>query len=307
MVSEGLRKPLALCIALHALAFSSQAQELEPRRWSHLPTGTHVAGAGYAYTSGDIVFNPVLRIEDAEADLHTFAAKYIQTFELLGKSVRFDLTQSYHSGRWEGLLDGVPASTERNGLSDTVVRFSVPLVGAPLLRGKDFAAYRAARQSETIVGMGLAVQLPTGLYYSDKLINLGSNRYTFRPQLGVVHNRGKWSTELTGAIWLFTDNDDFFDGNRLENDPLYTIQGHVVYTSRPGLWLAGGAGYGYGAESTLNGVQKGDRRESLVLGGSLGYPLTRRLGAKVGYLCSRTQTSLGADTDTVVGAMSFLW
>ena len=254
-----------------------------------------------------MVFNPVLLIQDAEVDLHTVAFKYIQTFELFGKSARIDLAQAYQSGRWDGLLDGVPASTERSGLSDTIVRFSAPLLGAPPLRGKDFAAYRAARQQETIVGMGLSVQLPTGQYYSGKLINLGSNRTTFRPQLGAVHNRGKWSTELTGAAWVFTDNHDFFNGKRLENDPLYTIQGHVVYTVRRGLWLAGGAGYGYGAESTLDGVRKGDGKESVVFGGSVGCPLARRLAAKVGYLGSRTQTSLGADTDTVVGALSFLW
>ena len=90
----------------------------------------------------------------------------------------------------------------------------------------------------------------------DKLINLGTNRYTFRPQLGVVHNRGKWSMELTGAVYIYTDNNDFFNGNRLEQDPYYTIQTHLVYTFFPGLWTAAGAGYGYGGKSTISGEKK---------------------------------------------------
>ena len=66
---------------------------------------------------------------------------------------------------------------------------------------------------ETIFGTALVIKLPTGDYMDDKLINLGTNRFTFRPQLGVVHNRGKWSMELTGAVYLYTSNDDFFNGN----------------------------------------------------------------------------------------------
>jgi hypothetical protein len=81
----------------------------------------------------------------------------------------------------------------------------------------------------------LVVQLPTGDYMDEKLINLGTNRFTFRPQLGVVHNRGKWSMELTGAVYLYTDNDDFFNGNKLEQDPYYTIQTHLIYAFRPGV------------------------------------------------------------------------
>ena len=65
------------------------------------------------------------------------------------------------------------------------------LYGAPPLKGKEFAAYRAKVDVETIVGTALVVHLPTGDYMDDKLINLGSNRFTFWPQFGVVHNRGK--------------------------------------------------------------------------------------------------------------------
>lgn len=298
---------LFLFTALSLLAQSNQAQELEPRRWSHLPVGTRLAGVGYAYTQADIFFDPVLKLEDVEMDLHTVAAKFMQTFEAFGKSARIDLVQGYQDGMWEGLLDGEEASTTRSGWSDSVIRLSLNLMGAPPLQGKEFAAYRAATPRETIVGAGLAVHLPTGRYYDDKLINLGSNRIIMRPQLGVVHQRGKWSAEVTGAVWFFTDNDDFFNGKKLENDPLYTLQGHLSYTFRPGWWLAGGAAFGYGAESTVDGEGKDDRKENLVWGISFGYPISRQLGVKVGYLGARTQTNVGADSDTLVGALAYLW
>ena len=100
----------------------------------------------------------------------------------------------------------------------------------------------------------------------------------------------------------------FFNGNRLEQDSLYTSQIHLVYTFRPGLWAAASAGYGYGGESTVNGVEKNDRRENLAWAISFGYPITRQLGVKVVYLASRTKESVGQDTDSIgVGFAIFWW
>jgi len=298
----------SLCVFLIlGLPFLCFAQELEPRRWSHLPTGKNFAGGGYAYTEANILFDPVLRIEDVDMELHTWAVKYIRTFELFQKSARVDFAQGYQEGRWTGLVDGVPSSIKRSGLSDSLLRFAINLYGAPPLEGKEFAAYRAKVDVETIVGTALVVQLPTGDYMDDKLINLGTNRFTFRPQLGVVHNWGKWSMELTGAVWLYTDNNDFFNGNRLEQDPLYTIQTHLIYTFRPGFWTAASAGYGYGGKSTVSGVEKNDRRENLAWAFSFGFPITRQLGVKVIYLATRTQESIGQDTDSIAVGFSIFW
>jgi hypothetical protein len=293
-----------LILGLPLLCF---AQELEPRRWSHLPSGKNFVGGGYVYTNADIFFDPVLRIEDAEMEMHTWAFKYIHTFELLEKSARIDFTQAYQEGRWSGLLNGAPASITRSGLSDSALRFAINLYGAPPLEGKEFATYRAKVDVETIVGAALVVHLPTGDYMSDKLINLGTNRFTFRPQLGVVHNRGKWSFEITGAVWLYTDNNDFYNGRKLEQDPYFTSQIHLVYTIRPGLWASASAGYGYGGKSTLDGVEKNDRRENLAWALSAGCPITRQFGVKFVYLSSRTQKSIGQDTDSIGMSFNIFW
>jgi hypothetical protein len=168
--------------------------------------------------------------------------------------------------------------------------------------------YRAAvGSSETILGVGLALQLPTGHYEEDKLLNLGANRFTIRPQLGVVHEIGSWSLEVTGSAWFFTDNDDFFGGRTLAQDPLFTLQGHVVYTIRPGLWISTGLGYGFGAESTIDAVAKDDQKGNVAWGLNLGIPINRQLGFKIGYLGLRTQESTGSDLDSLVAGFSVLW
>jgi len=300
--------PALLCAVLaSALSPPCAAQELEPRRWAHLPIDTNFIGAAYAYTEAEISDAPAFRLEDVKLDLHTWAAKYIRSFELLGRTARAEVAQAWQQGSWDGLLDGTSASTSRDGWSDTVVRLAVNVVGAPPLEGKEYASYRASRDTVTTVGVALAVHLPTGEYKKDKLINLGSNRFVFRPQIGVVHERGPWSLELTGAAWIYTDNDSFFNGNKLENEPLLTAQGHVVYTFRPGVWAGVGAGYGYGARSTVNGEEKDDRKEVLAWTASFGFPLRRDLGLKLGYIGKRRESKDGTDSDTFSVAVSHFW
>ncbi len=303
--TAGLRVALVLAVLL--LPRPGQAQDIEPRRWSHLPIGANFAGAAYAYTTGDISLDPVLRIENGQFDLQTIGVKYLRSFALLGKSARVDLTQPYQIGRWTGLLNGVPAVADRSGLADTSVRFAVNLIGAPPLAGKEFAEYRAKADHETIVGMGLVVQLPTGQYYSDKLINLGDNRFTFRPQLGAVHNWGKWAAELTLEGWFYTDNNDFYNGHRLEQDPVFNVDSHLIYTFRPGLWLSTSFGYDGGGDITINGVSSNTTQENIGWGVGLGLPISRAVGLKFQYIGTRTQVGTGLDSDTFICALEVMF
>jgi hypothetical protein len=283
------------------------AEELEPRRWAHLPIDTNFFGSGYAYTEADIGFDPVLKIEDVDMEMDTWVAKYIRSFSLFEKTARVSVLQAYQEGNWSGLLDGTSKKIKRSGLTDTRVRFAINLYGTPPLKGKEYAEYRAKTQVETIVGAGLSVQLPTGDYMDDKLINLGTNRFTFRPQLGVVHTRGKWSTEATGIVALHSDNTDFYNGKKLEQDPLYSIHSHLIYTFRPGIWASASAGYNYGGKSTVDGTKKDDLKQNLAWALGFGFPVSRHLGLKIAYVGTRTQESTGFDSDSFVVGFAAFW
>lgn len=265
------------------------------------------AGAGYAFTRADILFDPVLEVEQVTLDQHTVAASYIRTFELLDRSARVDLIVPFVDAHWEGLLRGEPATVQRQGLGDPVGRFSINLAGGPPLRGADFARYRAAHPDYTIVGAGIAVQAPLGNYLEDKLLNIGENRFVLRPAIGVVRTQGKWSGELTGSVWFYSDNDSFWNGNRREQDPLPMVQAHLIYTFRPGLWVSASAGYAHGGESFINGVAKDDTRDNLGGALSFGYPISRNVGIKVTYIRLETQQDVGSNSDTLLTAVSALW
>ena len=305
-LANNFLRQLLLCIFISGLSLPCFALDPDPRRWSHLPIDANFFGLAYAHTEADIFLDPTLSLENVEMKLNTLAGKYIRTFEVFKKSARIDITQAYQEGKWSGLLEGTPASTSRNGLSDTFVRVAINLFGAPPLRGKKFGAYRANKNIETIVGAALVVRLPTGNYQKDEPINLGQNRFSFRPQLGIMHTRGKWSTELTGEAAFYTTNDEFFNGNTLEQKPLYIVHGHLIHTFKPGLWASISIGYDHGGENTLNGVDKNDTKQNIGWKLSFAYPIDRTSGLKISYIGTRTQESVGFDSETLALSMSLL-
>jgi hypothetical protein len=285
----------------------ASAQELEPRRWSQLPIGQNFGSFTYAHTKGDIAFDPTLGIEDATVEMDTAVVGYVRSFELVGKSARIEIRQAWQNGRWEGLVNGVPAAVDRDGLADTVVRLAINLVGAPPLAGKAYGAYRAAHQTETIVGAAIAVQVPTGEYFDDKLINLGNNRFMIRPQLGVQHRRRNWTFEVTGMAWIYTDNESFLINNRLVQDPFLTLDGTAIYSFKSGLWVSASAGVGIGGQTEISGVTNDDRKKDTGWAIGAGFPVSRSLGIRINYTDFDRWKFVGNDSRTLSIGLSASW
>lgn len=280
------------------------AQDLEPRRWSQIPTGVNFAGLAYGYTEGDIFLDPVLLAEDVTFDLHMAGLFYMRSLGLWGKSSRIDFTLPYAAGRWEGTVDDEYVSLRKRGLRDARIRLSTLLYGGPAQTPQEFVN---SEKSNTVVGAAVAVTMPTGDYTSKTLINLGSGRWTLRPQLGVTHTRGKLTAELTGSVFFYTDNDNFWQGTELETDPLYALQGHLIYTFRPGLWVSLSTAYGWGGEATVNGDAKNNPSGNWLSALSFGFPIDRRQGIKLSYIRARTQKPTGADSDSLLLAWSSMF
>ena len=285
---------------LSLLAFDpAWAQDLEPRRWTVFPAGMNVVGAGYARVDGDVSFDPVLQIEEATVSGQALALSYVRSFNVGSKVARLDVLLPWANLRWTGLLDGAPATASRVGLSDPNLRLSMILAGEKP---------DALASSNTVVGAAVSVNVPLGQYDEEYLLNLGTNRFFVRPQMGVLHTRGNWSFELTGSVFLFGDNDDFFGGSELEQDPLYAVQTHLIYAfDKTGYWAALSAGFGWNGESSVDGAQSDDGRRLFLSALAVGAPISKRQGIKFTYLRTRTNTNKGSDTDTYSLGWSYLF
>ena len=280
------------------------AQDLEPRRWTQMPTGLNFAGIGIGHTEGDILFDPVLLVEEATFDMETVGLVYVRSFGVLGKSARVDFSLPYRAGRWEGTVDGEFVHFRRRGLADSRVRFSMLLYGGPAETPAEFAK---SEKSNTVVGAAVAVTMPLGEYSSERLINLGTNRWTIRPQLGVTHTRGKWTGELTGSVFLYSDNNEFWMDTKLASDPLWALQAHLIYSFKPGLWVSLSTAYGTGGEAKVDSVAKNNLSGNWLTALNLGIPIDRKQGVKISLLTGRTQKPTGVDVDSLILSYSLMF
>ncbi len=296
-------KPSYLASLALLLGSTLCAQDLEPRRWTPLPSGTTILGITYGHNSGDIGFDPVLEIEDTEVKRDFLIMSYTHFFTFSEKLMRFDVLLPFHNAKWDGLLSGEPTSVERTGISDPYLRLSVNLLDSSTSESK--VPDGSKEVVSTVVGAAIGVGVPLGEYFEEKLLNLSSNRYTIRPQLGVLHTRGPWSYELTGSIFFFTDNDNFFNGKALEQKPFYAAQAHIVRVFEPGVWGSLSAGYGQGGASKVNGVDKDDRREGFISALSFGVPLRPDQGLKFSYIWAKTKTHIETRSQTNTFALGW--
>ena len=278
------------------LGASVAAQELETRFYTNLPIGMNLLQLGYARSTGNILTDPVLPVKDLDATLNLTQLKYARTIDVFGKSGKVEALLPLAFGHWTGAEVGV-GERERDitGLADARFTFNVNFVGSPALRLSEFRQYR----QKTIVGTVVQVVAPTGKYDSSKLVNIGSNRWSFKSELGVSRALGRWHVEGAATLWLFSDNQDYFGGQTLAQEPIVAVQGHVVYSFRPGMWLGLAFGYLDGGTTTVAGRQLNTLRSNSRGGVTLQVPFARRHGVRVAF--SRgVRTRIGADFTTLV-------
>jgi Putative MetA-pathway of phenol degradation len=306
---EGRPAPLAADALLLALLLAAllpirplHAQQLEPRAYAPSPVGVNVVIVGDAVSTGDLSFDPSIPVTNGHADLNIAAGGYLRTLDLFGRSANIGFLVPYVHGDVSGLLLGQYASAHRSAFGDPSVRLAVNLYGAPAMTPKEFAAYHEG----TIVGASLVVVAPLGAYDSSKLVNVGANRWAFKPELGLSRAVGPWTFEGDVAAWLFTDNGDFYGGRTRSQDPISALQLHVIYTFRPRLWLAVDSTYYNGGRTTINGKRNFDLQQNSRAGITLALPIGRQQALKVAY-SKGARTRIGGDFDTVGVSYSYAW
>jgi hypothetical protein len=264
-----------LALSLVAVAFHAPAQSLEPRAYANTPVGMNFLLVGYAHTEGSIGTDAASPIQDAQVQTDTALLGYARAFGLWGTSgkLAFVEGQAWVSG--SATAAGQLRTRAVNGLTDPLFRGSINLYGAPALTMKEFADYH----QDLIIGVSLYVTAPLGNYDSSKLLNIGNNRWSFKPELGFSQAYGKFTFDLMPAVTFFTDNDDFL-GKTKQQDPLYSLQGHVIYSFPKSIWASVSATYYTGGSTTLDGVGQHDLEENYRVGATLSLPLGRHESIK---------------------------
>jgi hypothetical protein len=293
---------IVMLLVAVAAANPGRAQQLEPRAYSPSPVGANFFGLVFGNSSGNVLVDPSIPVTNVEADVSSAIAFYVNTFGLFGRSASIGAVLPYTWADVEGDVGETFTRVTRSGLADLGLRFVCNIVGGPALSPQEFAA----RKPSTTLGASLSITAPTGQYFPSKLINIGTNRWGFKPELGVSQPLGKFWLELYAGVWLFTTNHDFFGGHTREQAPLASFQAHVSYTFKPRLWLAlDGTWYG-GGETTVDGVANADRQANTRLGLTLAVPVSKTHSLKFGY-ARGASTRVGSKLSTLTVGWQFVW
>jgi hypothetical protein len=298
---QALRAAL-LIVALHGIGPPARAQELQPRAYGNLPVGSDVVAVTYAYSRGGVATDPSVPLEDADLTIHGAALGYLHAFDLWERCAKLDVIVPY------GWLDGSASlAGERkrrvvDGFGDPLVRLSWSLYGAPALTLDDFASW----EQDLVIGTALELGLPLGQYDADRAVNLGTNRWSIKPEVGASKAFGPVTIEVASALELYTDNDGYVGGATREQDPIVSVQGHVTYRLGVGIWAAVSGTYYAGGRTTVSGVEGDDLQENARVGANVAIPLSRVASANL-YASTGVATRTGSDFDLVGIALQYRW
>jgi hypothetical protein len=251
------RKLLFVVWCLLMMASLLEAQDLDPRAYIWVPVKTNTLVTGFSYSEGGVVTDPTLPIQDLEASVQVASLGYVHAFNLFGLTSQAMVVQPYSWAQASGKVVGQAQSITRSGFADTRLRLTVLVRGAPAVSLAEFVK----APKKTIVGVSMNIIAPTGQFYSDKLVNLGTHRWSFRPEVALSKPVGKrWLIDVYAGVWFFTNNESFYPGNSVRTQqPMGAFQAHISYNIRPRLWVALNTTYYTGGQSSVNDVYKDDQ------------------------------------------------
>ncbi|MEI6269026.1 MAG: transporter [Methylococcaceae bacterium] len=293
---------LSLLVIIGVLISPVSKADIEPRSYSNIPTGINFLLAGYSYMKGNVAFAPTLPINNAKLETQSSVFAYIRSLDLWGKSGKVDiiLPEAWLSGQAEVL--GQQRERDVVGFADPMVRLYVNLFGAPAMSMKDFANYK----QDTIVGVSLAVTAPGGQYDPQKLVNIGTNRWSIKPEIGASKAWGSLTAEAAAGVFVFTDNNQPFQGQTLAQQPMYNLQGHLIYNFTPGIWGALDANYYTGGRTTMDNKMADNLQQNWRVGATLALPITRQHSIKL-YGNTGVSSRTGSNFDLVGIAWQYRW
>ena len=273
-----------------------------PAAYTPAPVGVNLLSVTYGYSSGDVSFDPSLPVEDASAQINAWSVGYGRTFGFLGRAANVTVIAPYLVGDLEGVYIGEQTSVDRSGAADAVLRFGVNLFGVPAMGLESFAGFRP----RTLIGTSVTVRVPTGEYDPTKLINIGANRWGFKPEVGIAHLVGKWTFDAYVGGWFFTQNSDFYGGRTRNQDPVLSTQAHVRYRVSPTFWAAVDGNFWRGGITRVDGTANDDLQSNSRVGLTVAWQAAPRPGLRLAG--SRGAfTRIGGDFTSIGLSYSYTW
>lgn len=274
MFRKNLVKLASLCAAL----FPAAAVADGARDWINAPVDTNFFYFYYMNSDAHASLDSSLPLKGATLDSHVTVLRFARTFSMNGRISAVQLVLPY--AKVDGSIDGTGIGRSLSGTGDIQAIFVTSIYGAPAMSLEQIMESKP----QDFLAASFAITAPTGKYDRFRLLNIGKNRWAFKPQL----SWGKYFSDgsllaVNANAQFFTENDEHLGLGSLKQDPLYTIEAHYSRNiSRP-LWVSLDGYYTFGGETKIGGVKQGNRQETLRLGLSANMNLSLTDAVAINY------------------------
>ncbi len=300
---------LVVALALF-LTPALQGQSLAPRAYLITPVGSNAVTVTSNFYNGAILFDSTSPLTDASGNISLIVPTYYRALDFFGRSANIALGVSYSVGSFEALVVNQRVAAYRSGIGDAAVRFSVNLIGGPAMKLPQFMKWKQKR----LLGVSLVMGIPTGQYDPTRLINIGSNRWSFKPEVGFSQRWGKWILDSYVGVWFFTTNPEFFSHNSYfpgtrsqTQESIGVIEGHLSYDFKPRLWVSVDGNFWYGGRTSLDGVQNPNTlQKNSRVGATAAVPISKHQSLKFSY-ARGAYVRYGGDYQAIAFAWQYAW
>jgi hypothetical protein len=261
-----------ICLALVVFHFPGQlyAQFTDPRTYDNTPVGVNQLELVYGYAHANASIDTSIIVAGAEANLNQGTPTFTRYFSLVRRLAW--LQAGVPLAGLDASVTGANIHVSDTGSGDSSYQFAMLLKGGPALSVEKFASYKPT----TTIGASLTVTAPTGSYHADKVLNLGSNRWSFKPEFAVSHPFGakqKWEFDAYANVYLYTDNDSYQGTQTLRQQALPGLEGHLSYSFSSRVWASLDTRYAFGGDTFVSGVNQNNVQQNFILGSEVNVSL----------------------------------
>jgi hypothetical protein len=280
----------------------SCAQDLTPRAYLITPVHSNAIVLTYSFFAGNIEFAGAVPITGATARTNVPIVSIYHAFNLFGRSSNFTASLPYGIGTFRGTVVGAETTAYRSGLLALSFRLSINLLGGRAMNVSEFAQWHQKR----ILGASFRLLPLSGQYDPTKLVNLGTNRWAFRPEIGYSQRWAHWILDVHGGGWVFSMNSEFLSRIQTQR-PIGSIEGHLSYDFKPRLWFSLDSNFWFGGSTKLDGVgNSATAQRNSRVGMTSSIPLSRHQSLKISYN-NGAYTKYGGNFQNISVAWQYSW
>jgi hypothetical protein len=228
---------------------------------------------GYAFGHGNASIDPSLTITGASLNLNQLTIDYTRYFGLLHHLMWVEA--AIPVARLGGAITGTSIEGSTTAAGDSSYALAMLLKGGPALTPAQFADYIPT----TALGASLTVTAPTGEYTADRVLNLGSDRWSFKPEIALSRPFGleqKWQLDAYANASFYTDNTSYRGREILRQEPLVGLEGHISYSFTESLWLSFDTRYSFRGATFVNGADQNNAQQNVIVGSEMNVSINSR-------------------------------